>query len=115
MAGRTRHTKDGGFTMIILTRLSGSQFVLNADLVERIDETPDTVVTLSDGTKYVVTDSMRSVLAKIRLHRAEIIALSEHVQVSADVPADELSYGGYDRVTHLAVVGAEHLPDGASS
>ena len=34
--------------MIVLTRLSGSSFVLNCDLIERIDSTPDTVVTVVD-------------------------------------------------------------------
>ena len=44
--------------MILLTRLSGSVFVLNADLIERLDSTPDTVVTLVDGKKYVVAESL---------------------------------------------------------
>ena len=44
--------------MITLTRLSGSVFALNADLIERIDATPDTVVTLVDGKKYVVTETL---------------------------------------------------------
>ncbi len=43
--------------MIMLTRLSGSAFVLNADLIERLDATPDTVVTLVDGKKYVVAEA----------------------------------------------------------
>ena len=33
--------------MIMLTRLSGSRFVLNSDLIERVDATPDTVISLS--------------------------------------------------------------------
>ncbi|MBI1844112.1 MAG: flagellar FlbD family protein, partial [Actinobacteria bacterium] len=36
--------------MIMLTRLNGQAFALNCDLVERIDITPDTVITLVDGT-----------------------------------------------------------------
>ena len=43
--------------MIMLTRLSGSAFVLNSDLIERLDSTPDTVVTLVDGKKYVVAEA----------------------------------------------------------
>ena len=38
-------------------------FVLNADLVERIDETPDTVITLVDGKKYVVAETLHEVIA----------------------------------------------------
>ena len=67
--------------MIRLTRLSGAPFVLNSDLIERIDCTHDTVITLGDGTKYVAVEDIDTVVAAIRLHRAEIIALSEHVRV----------------------------------
>ena len=48
--------------MIMLTRLSGSVFALNADLIERIDSTPDTVVTLVDGKKYVVAEGLDEVV-----------------------------------------------------
>lgn len=40
-----------GAHLITLTRLSGSAFVLNSDLIERIDSTPDTVITLIDSKK----------------------------------------------------------------
>ena len=44
-----RH-KDGA-QMVTLTRLTGMPFALNPDLIERVDETPDTVITLVDGTR----------------------------------------------------------------
>ena len=62
--------------MITLTRLSGSLFALNADLIERVDATPDTVVTLVDGKKYLVADSLTQVIDAVRRHRGEVIALS---------------------------------------
>ncbi len=62
--------------MITLTRLSGSVFVLNSDLIERIDATPDSVVTLVDGKKYVVAESLEEVLHAVRQHRGEVLALS---------------------------------------
>ncbi len=67
--------------MIPLTRLSGSVFALNADLIERIDNTPDTVITLVDGKKYVVAEPLRDVMSAILRHRAEVVALSSHIQV----------------------------------
>lgn len=60
--------------MISLTRLSGTTFLLNADLVERVDCTPDTVVTLVDGTKYLVSESLDEVLAAVVNYRASIVA-----------------------------------------
>ena len=62
--------------MISLTRLSGSVFVLNADLIERLDSTPDTVITLVDGKKYVVTETMVEVVDAIRAYRSAVIAYS---------------------------------------
>ena len=66
--------------MISLTRLSGSVFVLNADLVERVDATPDTVVTLVDGKKYVVTESLDEVVDSVRRHRGEVLAMSTYLE-----------------------------------
>jgi flagellar protein FlbD len=63
--------------MISLTRLSGSVFVLNADLIERLDCTPDTVITLVDGKKYVVAESMDQVVDAIRAYRGLLIATSQ--------------------------------------
>ncbi|MAY98839.1 flagellar FlbD family protein [uncultured Nocardioides sp.] len=75
--------------MISLTRLSGSVFALNADLIERIDSTPDTVITLVDGKKYVVAEPLRDVMSSILRHRAEVVALSSHIQVGdLRLPAD---------------------------
>ena len=65
--------------MILLTRLSGSEFCLNADLIERLDSTPDTVVTLVDGKKYVVAESMAEIVALVRTYRGEIIATSHQL------------------------------------
>ncbi|MBJ7358611.1 flagellar FlbD family protein [Nocardioides sp.] len=91
--------------MIRLTRLSGSPFVLNSDLIERIDTTPDTVITLADGTNYVAAESADEIIAAVRMHRAEIIALSEklgaHVYVVGPAAADRHSLAS---VTELSAV-----------
>jgi flagellar protein FlbD len=60
--------------VISLTRLSGTTFLLNADLVERVDCTPDTVVTLVDGTKYLVSESLDDVLRAVVDYRSSIVA-----------------------------------------
>jgi flagellar protein FlbD len=65
--------------MITLTRLSGSAFVLNSDLIERIDATPDSVVTLVDGKKYVVKESLAEIIDLVREYRGTIIAVSAHL------------------------------------
>ena len=82
--------------MILLTRLSGSVFALNADLIERLDSTPDTVVTLVDGKKYVVAEPMTDVVELVRAWRGGIIAAS--TLLGLDPQAHPV------RPTHLAPV-----------
>jgi flagellar protein FlbD len=71
--------------MIVLTRLSGSAFVLNADLIERLDSTPDTVVTLVDGKKYVVAEDLLQVVDEVRAWRGSIIAAGAMAEATPQV------------------------------
>ncbi len=66
--------------MITVTRLNGGAFALNPDLIERVEPTPDTVVTLVDGAKYVVRESVEEVIAQIRESKASVIALSHNLE-----------------------------------
>jgi flagellar protein FlbD len=61
--------------MIRLHRLGGEnhEFDLNPDLVLSIEATPDTVVTLTTGSKLVVTESPDSVTAAVREWRVGIL------------------------------------------
>ena len=58
--------------MIRVTRLNGEHFALNADLVERVEGHPDTVITLQEGNKYVVAEGVDQVIREIRDYRASI-------------------------------------------
>jgi flagellar protein FlbD len=62
--------------MITVTRRNGPSFALNPDLIERIDTTPETVITLVDGAEYIVRESVDEVIARVRESKAAIIALS---------------------------------------
>ena len=70
--------------MITLTRLNGQRFAVNSDLLERIDSAPDTVLTLIDGTKYLVIESLDAVVDHIREFRASVVALSQHLDISEE-------------------------------
>jgi flagellar protein FlbD len=78
--------------MITLTRISGSVFVLNADLIERVDSTPDTVISLVDGKKYVVLETPDEVSRAVRALRSEILAMS--CQVVHDTHDDLRTHAG---------------------
>ena len=71
--------------MITLTRLNGAPFALNCDLIERAEATPDTVLTLVDGTKYVVSESVDDVVRLIREYRGSVVALAQHLQIGSAV------------------------------
>lgn len=60
--------------MIIVRRLTGQQFAINPDLLGRIEATPDTILVLVDGTRYIVGQSMDEVVALVRDYRASVIA-----------------------------------------
>ncbi len=74
--------------MILITRLNGPQFALNPDLIERVEATPDTVLTLVDGTKYLIADSVDEVIEKVREYRASVIALAQRIEVRSESSVD---------------------------
>jgi len=50
--------------MIVLTRLNGKGFVLNAELIRTIEENPDTTITLTTGDRIVVKEPMAEVVTR---------------------------------------------------
>ncbi len=50
--------------MIELTRLNGTHITINALLIEQLESTPDTVVTLTTGRKVVVREAVEEVTRK---------------------------------------------------
>ncbi len=51
--------------MIAVTRLDGSTFLLNDDLIESIEQTPDTVLSLLNGHKLVVRDDPADLMQRV--------------------------------------------------
>lgn len=51
--------------MIEVHRLNGEAFLLNSDMIETIDVTPDTVLRLLNGHRYVVREKVKDVYRKI--------------------------------------------------
>lgn len=47
--------------MIEVTGMNQKQFILNADHIEKIEEMPDTIITLTNGKKYIVLESIEEV------------------------------------------------------
>ncbi len=58
--------------MIRLKRLNNSEIVINAELIELVEETPDTVITLTNGHKMIVVDSADEVIRKVVAYKRSI-------------------------------------------
>lgn len=58
--------------MIELTRLNGMRFFLNAELIEQIESTPDTVITLTTGNNFVVKEPLAEVIEKVIVYRRQV-------------------------------------------
>jgi flagellar protein FlbD len=89
---RTGHRSTPGTDLVIhLTRLNGPGFALNPDLIQKAEATPDTVVTLVDGTKYVVSEPLDLLMERVLTHRASVVALAQHLAHVAQEaePTDE--------------------------
>lgn len=67
--------------MIILTGINKKEFCLNSDLIYRIDEAHDTIITLIDGKTLRVTDEIDVIVDKIKDYKRSIfIKLPEGIQ-----------------------------------
>lgn len=60
--------------MIEVTRFNDSKFMVNAELIQTVEETPDTVVTLTTGTKFIVKDSCEEIKEKVIAYKRRIFA-----------------------------------------
>ena len=57
--------------MIKVTRLNGTDLIVNAELIEFVENTPDTIITTTSGKKIIVRDDAESVIKKVLQYRQE--------------------------------------------
>lgn len=60
--------------MIRLTRINQVPLVVNSDLIEHVEATPDTVVSMSTGQKFVVLESPEEVIERVIKFRKAIVS-----------------------------------------
>jgi flagellar protein FlbD len=51
--------------MIVLHKLNGDEFLLNSNHIETVEQRPDTVITLTNEKKYIVTESAEEIIGKV--------------------------------------------------
>lgn len=58
--------------MIKVTRFNGAEMVVNAEMIEFVEATPDTVITLSNGKKILVKEKVDEVVSRVMRYREQI-------------------------------------------
>lgn len=60
--------------MIEVTRLNGKTLMINAEMIERVEESPDTVITLTTGNKLIVKESRQEIKNLVILYKKEVFS-----------------------------------------
>jgi flagellar protein FlbD len=71
--------------MIKLTRLNHTPVIVNSDLIEHIEITPDTVIALTSGQKFMVLESSEEVVAKVIEFRKSLFSKELFCPVAAEM------------------------------
>ena len=75
--------------VIELTRFNGESFVLNADLIEMVEATPDTVIRLLNGKKVIVRENVATVVERAVAYAQRVHSIA--VPPPGDAPAPEMT------------------------
>lgn len=57
--------------MIDVTKMNGMNITINSDLIETVEDTPDTVITLTTGRKIIVKESRQTIKNLVKLFKRE--------------------------------------------
>lgn len=59
--------------MVDLTGMNNKVFILNSDHIEKIEKMPETIITLTNGKKYIVLESVEEVINKVIDYKRKIL------------------------------------------
>ena len=81
--------------MIRITRLNHTPMILNSDLIEHIEMTPDTVIALTSGQKYMVLETTEEIIERVVSFRQSLIRNqpAQSTSVSVVSPAESIALG----------------------
>ncbi len=103
--------------MITLTRIrQNTPFILNPDLIERVDTHVDTVVRLTSGTEYVVNETGDEIVRRTAEFRARVLALAGtmNVRPEAVTPAEPVTPAAAAVPSPEVWAPADVVPDGTA-
>ena len=58
--------------MIDVIRMNDTVFTINAELIEMVEETPDTVITLTTGKKFIVKESRQTIKNRVKSYKNDV-------------------------------------------
>ncbi len=67
--------------MIELTKMNGVKFLINPDVIEVVEETPDTVLTTVTGKKIIIKEGRQEVKNLVKSYRRDIFAPSANEEI----------------------------------
>lgn len=59
--------------MVTLTKLNGTPLVINAEMIETLESTPDTIITLTNGKKIIVQENTDTVIERVIDYRQSVL------------------------------------------
>ncbi|NSW89878.1 MAG: flagellar FlbD family protein [Firmicutes bacterium] len=65
--------------MIELTKLDSTPFILNCELIETIEEKPDTTISTTSGRKYIVKETIEEVVEKVVKYKSKIFNIQKEI------------------------------------
>jgi flagellar protein FlbD len=76
--------------LITVTRLNGTEFFLNCDIIEAMEEKPDTTIRLTNGNNYIVAESSEEVMHRIlafkrRIYTSVLKDIKDYVRSDEEV------------------------------
>jgi flagellar protein FlbD len=90
--------------MIELTRLNGHPMMLNSDLIKTAEASPDTMLTLINGEKLIVRETLEELEQRVMVYRARLLAI---------VARRMQNFGDLERIVALASLDVSGEPGGA--
>jgi flagellar protein FlbD len=73
--------------VILVHRLRGEPLYVNADLIETVEATPDTVLTLVDGRRLIVDELPEAVVERVTVFRASLLVVADRLRATTPAPA----------------------------
>lgn len=60
--------------MIYVTGMDNKEFLLNADHIEKVEGVPETLITLTNGRKYIVLEEIEDIKQEVIMYKRKIFS-----------------------------------------